>query len=128
MGPENKHYISWAKLLRRIFDIDIKTCPVCGAKMKILKALLKRDAIEKILTHLKLPNQPPTISPARPPPQLDYLLFLNFNFSVLYTTTYNFHVAFLVAMLNFAKEAFGPGLLGFVFTPEYTFEIYVSNP
>ena len=45
--------ISWARLLKHVFDIDIEHCPNCGAGvLKIIAAILERPMIEKILTHL----------------------------------------------------------------------------
>jgi hypothetical protein len=47
------HLISWVRLLKRVFDIDMQHCPNCGAgELKIIAAILERPVIEKILTHL----------------------------------------------------------------------------
>ena len=52
--------ISWARLLKRVFDIDLQRCPHCGAgELKIIAAILERPVIEKILAHLGLDPQPP---------------------------------------------------------------------
>jgi hypothetical protein len=52
--------ISWARLLERVFDIDLRRCPSCGAgELKIIAAILQRAAIGKILTHLGLDPRPP---------------------------------------------------------------------
>ncbi len=52
--------ISWARLLKRVFDIDMQRCPNCGAgELKIIAAILERPVIEKILAHLGLDPQPP---------------------------------------------------------------------
>ena len=60
------HRISWARLLKRVFDIDIQHCPNCGsAEFKIIAAILERQVIEKILTHLGLDPQPPPRGRAR---------------------------------------------------------------
>jgi len=53
------HRISWARLLKRIFDIHMQHCPHCGAgELKIIAAILERPVIEKILSHLGLDPQP----------------------------------------------------------------------
>jgi hypothetical protein len=58
--------ISWARLLKRVFDIDMHTCPNCGGgELKIIAAILERPVIEKILTHLGLDPQPPPRGRAR---------------------------------------------------------------
>ena len=57
--------ISWARLLKRVFEIDIEHCPHCGGNMKIIAAILERAAITKILNHLGLPARAPPRSPAK---------------------------------------------------------------
>lgn len=58
--------ISWARLLKRVFDIDMQHCPNCGAgEHKIIAAILERQVIEKILTHVGLDPQPPPRGRAR---------------------------------------------------------------
>ena len=48
------------RLLKRVFDIDLRRCPSCGAaELKIIAAILQRAAIGKILTHLGLDPRPP---------------------------------------------------------------------
>ena len=58
--------ISWARLLKRVFDIDMQHCPNCGSgELKIIAATLERAVIEKILSHLGLQAQPPPRTRAR---------------------------------------------------------------
>ena len=58
--------IRWARLPKRVFDIDMHTCPNCGAgELKSIAAILERQGIEKILTHLGLDPQPPPPGRAR---------------------------------------------------------------
>jgi hypothetical protein len=57
--------MSWARLLKRVFDIDIERCPQCGGKLKIIAAIEELAVIERILTHLGLAAQPPPRTPAR---------------------------------------------------------------
>ena len=53
-------HIGRARLLKRVFDIDLRRCPSCGAgELKIIAAIMQRAAIEKILTHLGLDPRPP---------------------------------------------------------------------
>ena len=56
--------MSWARMLKRVFDIDIEKC-ACGGKLKFVAVIEQPDVIEKILTHLGLAAQPPPIAPAR---------------------------------------------------------------
>ena len=65
--------LSWARLLKRVFDIDIEHCPNCGGSLKSIACPepRRRAAIEdppvivKILTHLGLPTRAPPRSPAQ---------------------------------------------------------------
>lgn len=65
-----KKKLGWADLLARTFNIDTKHCTECGSEMKIIAAILEAKAIRKILTHLKIPDIPPVIAPARIPTQM----------------------------------------------------------
>ena len=61
--------LSWAALLARVFDIDISLCPACGGHMRIIATLTDATSIRAYLEGVGLPADPPTIAPARPPPQ-----------------------------------------------------------
>ncbi|HEY5285160.1 MAG TPA: transposase [Polyangia bacterium] len=56
---------SWARLLKRVFDLDLEDCPSCGGELKLIVAILEQPVIEKILTHLGLQARAPPRSPAR---------------------------------------------------------------
>ncbi len=51
--------ISWARLLKRVFEIDMEHCPNCGGELKIIAAILESAVIERILTHLGLEARAP---------------------------------------------------------------------
>ena len=57
--------LGWAKLLKRVFNLDLEHCPNCGGELKVITAILERPAIEKILTHLGLEARAPPRAPAR---------------------------------------------------------------
>jgi Putative transposase len=57
--------MSWARLLKRVFDIDVEHCPNCGGALKIIAAIGDPPGIVKILSHLGLPTRAPPRSPAR---------------------------------------------------------------
>jgi len=57
---------SWARLLTRVFAIDMERCPVCQqGRLRIIAAITERSVIQKILHHLKLAGDPPLIAPAQ---------------------------------------------------------------
>jgi len=54
-----------ARLLKRMFEIDLEHRPNCGGKLKIIAAILEQPVIDKILTHLGLQVRAPPRSAAR---------------------------------------------------------------
>jgi len=54
-----------AKLLKRIFEIDLEHCPNCGGELKSIAAILEQSVIDKILTPLGLQARAPPCAPAR---------------------------------------------------------------
>jgi hypothetical protein len=57
--------MSWAQRLKRVFDIDIETCTVCGGSMKVIACIEDALVIKKILTHLR--GKTPIVEPVRLP-------------------------------------------------------------
>jgi hypothetical protein len=57
--------MSWARLLKRVFDIDVEHCPHCGGNLKIIAAIEEPGVIARILAHLGLPTRAPPRTPAR---------------------------------------------------------------
>jgi hypothetical protein len=44
--------MSWARLLKHAFDIDIERCTQCGGKLKVIAVIEEPTVIERILMHL----------------------------------------------------------------------------
>src|SRR6266705_1656966 len=59
-------YWHWAKLLGRVFGLDMAPCPFCrrGA-LRIIAVITQESVITRILRHLQLASVPPPIAPAR---------------------------------------------------------------
>jgi hypothetical protein len=56
----------WARLLKRVFALDMARCPFCQqGVLRIIAAITQGEVIRKILRHLKLAADPPLIAPAR---------------------------------------------------------------
>jgi hypothetical protein len=69
--PDQVRGRRWAQRLKRVFGIDIETCPVCGGAVRIIACSEDPAVIKKILTHLDTKDAAPARSPpARAPPQL----------------------------------------------------------
>jgi len=67
--------MTWASLLERTFAIDVLACPECGGRLRLIATITDTPArgfrragssvIDKILTHLGLPTEPPAPMPVR---------------------------------------------------------------
>lgn len=58
----------WAMLLARLCASLPLTCPHCSADMRIVAFITETAPVERILTHIAEPAEPPPIAPARGPP------------------------------------------------------------
>jgi hypothetical protein len=57
---------TWARLLKRVFALDMARCPWCQrGVLRMIAAITHGEVIRKILQHLKLSADPPPIAPAR---------------------------------------------------------------
>jgi hypothetical protein len=64
-NPNPAHW-SWARLLKRVFAIDMATCPQCQqSPLRLIAAITDPPLIRRILSYLKLSPTPPPIEPAR---------------------------------------------------------------
>ena len=50
---------SWARLIRRVYEVDPLLCPFCGAEMKILALIVDFAAAKAIRKSLELLAQEP---------------------------------------------------------------------
>jgi hypothetical protein len=69
---ERRAAMTWAQRLKRVFGIDIETCPACGGAMRIIACIEDSGVIEKILTHLDAKGAESGATrrpPSRAPPQ-----------------------------------------------------------
>ncbi len=71
---ERRASMSWAQRLKRVFGIDLETCPACGGAVRIIACIEDPLVIEKILNHLDEKGASAEDSrrpPCRAPPQAD---------------------------------------------------------
>jgi hypothetical protein len=45
---------SWARLIRRVFEVDPLECPDCGGEMKIIAVITDPPVIDRIIRHLEV--------------------------------------------------------------------------
>jgi hypothetical protein len=50
--------LAWARLLQRVWNVDIKTCGACGGAMKIISAIVEIAVADRILQHLGMLDLP----------------------------------------------------------------------
>ncbi len=55
----------WAKLLKRLLEIDLAHCSSFGSALNVIAAILETPVIKKILTHLSWHAPTPPRAPAR---------------------------------------------------------------
>lgn len=72
---EQRASMTWARRLKRVFNIDITECEQCQGPVKVIACIEDPIVIEKILAHLKTKEQeasPPStrLPPPRAPPLL----------------------------------------------------------
>ena len=58
--------LSWAERLKRVFDIDISVCPLCGGTLRVIADVTDPDAIQTILAHLRQRGPPDAVHRQRP--------------------------------------------------------------
>jgi hypothetical protein len=53
--------MTWAQPLKRVFGIDVETCPACGGEVRIMACIEDPDVIEKILNHVEEKSPGPVV-------------------------------------------------------------------
>lgn len=56
---------NWARLLRKIYEVDPLTCAQCGSPMEIISSIDQPEVIRSILQHLNLWERPQRSPPPR---------------------------------------------------------------
>ncbi len=51
-AAEKRASMTWARRLKRVFNIDIETCSECGGEVRIIASIEDPEVIRKILAHL----------------------------------------------------------------------------
>ena len=51
-AAETRASMTWAQRLKRVFDIDVATCDLCGGAVKVIACIEDSVVIKKILDHL----------------------------------------------------------------------------
>jgi hypothetical protein len=59
--------MSWAQRLKRVFAIDIETCPDCGGQLRVVACVEEPDLIRKILAHVRAREELEGLAARAPP-------------------------------------------------------------
>ena len=57
--------------LKRVFAIDIETCPKCGGKLRVIACIEDPDVIATILEHIRARDEAEPSQPRAPPPRTE---------------------------------------------------------
>ena len=59
--------MAWMQRLKRVFAIDIETCPKCGGTLRIIACIEDPDLIATILEHIRARDKAEPSQPRAPP-------------------------------------------------------------
>ncbi|HYS07234.1 MAG TPA: hypothetical protein VEP66_00760, partial [Myxococcales bacterium] len=59
ISPGRAYRIPWAELLKKVFAVDVLSCPVCSGRMKLIAYIASSSVARRILEHLGLPTTGP---------------------------------------------------------------------
>ena len=59
---------SWARLLRKILEVDPLACPKCGGELRVLSVITDPVVVDRILRHLRNRGIESPFDSARSPP------------------------------------------------------------
>jgi hypothetical protein len=65
--PTSRSRASWARLIRRIYEVDPLLCPRCQGPLALISVLVDPRVVDAILRHLDVSDEPLTLH-ARDPP------------------------------------------------------------
>jgi hypothetical protein len=52
---------SWARLIRKVYEVDPFLCPRCGGTMEVVAVIERPAVVRQILDHLGLPTAAPSL-------------------------------------------------------------------
>lgn len=57
-APEQQAAMRWAQRLKRVFKVDLESCPKCDGTVKVIACIEDPPVIERILRHLASKDLP----------------------------------------------------------------------
>ena len=62
-APPRPRRVGWAKLLARVFAVDVTVCRHCGGRMRVLEVVSDPDDIARVLHGARAPPPRPRLHP-----------------------------------------------------------------
>ena len=59
--------MTWMQRLKRVFAIEIETCPKCGGTLRVIACIEDPDVIATILGHIRARDEAEPSQPRAPP-------------------------------------------------------------
>jgi hypothetical protein len=66
--------MTWAQRLKRVFAIDIETCPDCGGRLRVIACIEEPQLIAKISGHVRARDEATSIEVRAPPGRVEGVL------------------------------------------------------
>ncbi len=63
---EKKSKQTWARLIKKVYEVDPLICPKCGSEMAVLAIITNPEEVRKILNHLRKNKSPPFDNKTQP--------------------------------------------------------------
>ena len=67
-GGSRCRWRPWAELMKRVFEVDLQKCALCGSPMKLRAVITEPANVSRYLRHLDVATELPPRAPARDPP------------------------------------------------------------
>ena len=67
--PTRTYRVPWADLLKKVFAVDVLSCP-CGGRRRLIAFIADAAVAKHILDHLRLDSRGPPLARAQAPPDL----------------------------------------------------------
>jgi hypothetical protein len=64
--------VDWATLVRRSLSVDVRECPKCHGRLRVVAVINEREPVRRILAHPGMPTDAPPVARARDPTEAEY--------------------------------------------------------
>ncbi len=68
-APKRPKSMAWTDLLKRVFKVDVLSCPECGGRMRIIAVIQQPDAVDAVIAAVILSGRLEHVRAGRAPPR-----------------------------------------------------------